>query len=151
MKGCGFLKESKMNNEPTVKQLEAMVAECFRLREQYQEAKKVSGEYYKKLTEMQNQVIEVLTELGKTSYVSDVGTFSFKVQESFRVPKTPEARKMFFDFLKEKGIYDDMISVNSMTLNSWAKAEIESSDSLDYQIPGLEKSEPSFKASMRAK
>jgi len=134
--------------ELTVKQIEAMIAESFRMKEQYAEAKKIASEYYNKLSKIQAEVIEVLMDLGKTKYVSDSGTFSFKVNETFRVPKTPEDRERFFNFLKEKEIYEDMITVNSATLNSWAKLEIENSTELDYQIPGLEKSPPSFKASM---
>jgi hypothetical protein len=67
------------------------------------------------------------------------------MKEGFRVPKDLESKKMFFAYLENKGVFDELISVNSNTLNSWAQAEIDAAEeagNFDFQLPGLEKSEP---------
>lgn len=138
-----------MDANITVKELEDMIAHCFELKEEYAEATKTAKDINTKLEMQKDKCIAALTELELTSYKSKAGTFSFNIMESFKVPATPAARNKFFAFLQEKGVYEDMITVNSRILNSWAKVEIEASDELDFQIPGLVKSEPMFKASMR--
>ena len=138
-------------SELTIKQLDSMIQECFRLKEQYTDAKKVASDYYAKLEEMQQHCIAALQSVEKTSYSSPYGNFRYSVRESFRTPKTLEAREAFFAYLKSKGLFDSMITVNNATLNSWAKQEVESCPELDMQIPGLEKSEPTFVASMTKK
>lgn len=133
----------------TVKELDGMVEECFKLKNDYQEASKVKAEAHGKMEMKQQEVIDALQELGKTSYKAPKGTFSYKVIENFRTPKDNESRAKFFSYLKEKGVYDELITVNSATLNSWAKEEIATYDGLDMQIPGLVKCDPVFRASMR--
>lgn len=136
-------------SEITVKQLNEEIGKCFILKAEYVTANNEKSLAHKALDEQQKKCIDLLTELELTSHKSPHGTFSYNIRESFRVPQNPESRDEFFNFLKEKGVYENLISVNSSTLNTWAKAEIEASDELDYQIPGLEKSPATFKASMR--
>lgn len=133
----------------TVSELDAMIENCFNLRQEYQEISRRKSEAHAELEIKQQEIIEALTELGKTSYKAPTGTFSYKIVENFRTPKDSESRAKFFSYLKEKGVYDEMVTVNSATLNSWAKEELATYDGLDMQIPGLVKCDPVFRASMR--
>ena len=61
------------------------------------------------------------------------------------------AREKFFNYLKGKGVFEQMITINSRTLNAFAKVELETANEegvLDFQIPGLTKSDPVFVAKM---
>lgn len=60
------------------------------------------------------------------------------------VPKNMDDKKAFFKHLTERGIFFEMASVNSQTLNSFYKSEMEAAiargDS-DFKLPGI--AEPS--------
>lgn len=59
---------------------------------------------------------------------------------SWKTPKTPGERESFFSYLKQQGVYENMITVNSQTLNAWAKEEEAAAVSrgdLAFEIPGL--------------
>ena len=70
---------------------------------------------------------------------------SGKVIRSNRVtvkqPATPEAKAEFFAYLKGKGIFEEMVSVNSKTLSAYVKREIEQAEldgKMGFVPPGLE-------------
>lgn len=129
----------------TVEELENDVANIFELRMKKEQADAEAKHLNGILIEEQNKVMAKLEALGLESYKAKAGTFAYSMREGFRVPKDLESKKAFFDFLKDKGVYEEMISVNSMTLNSWAKAEIEAAlekGDFDFKVPGLEKSSP---------
>jgi hypothetical protein len=136
--------------ELTVKQIEAMVEYAFRLREEYQRVKDEAENLFAKLKDHQEAIVTALESLGLTSYKAKSGAVSYKYTATFKTPKTPEDREAFFSYLKEKGLFDNMITVNSRTLNSWAKQEEEANmHVLDFQIPGLEKGAPEATITMR--
>lgn len=61
---------------------------------------------------------------GKSKYhVDGLGTFGIQKKKSFCVPKSPEDRVAFFNWLKEKGIFESTITVHSATLNALIEAE----------------------------
>ena len=127
----------------TLHQMEAMTEHAFSLKQTYEEAKKFMEEVHAKYKDQQLKIIAALEELQLTSYKSKFGNISYRYVSTFKTPKTPEQREAFFSFLQEKGIFDQMITVNSRTLNSWAKQEeLANPDVLDFRIPGLEKSDP---------
>lgn len=79
----------------------------------------------------------------KSSYDSSFGKIVIQKRFSVRQPKDPEEREKFFNYLREKGLFEDMVSVNSMTLNAYYKQELETArqeGNFDFAIPGL--SEP---------
>lgn len=132
-----------------IQDMDRMVARCLSLREQHKQKKEEAAQIYAELENLQQELISILQENNRTSYISPEGAFSYDIRETFRTPKDPDSRAKFFAYLKEKGVYDDLISVNATTLNSWAKGEMALSNDKDFQIPGLVKSEPTFKASLR--
>lgn len=136
----------------TVEDLDFRQEAIFMQRKDYEFKKKLATEANKQLVKMQMEHIAVLQELDKVKYQSASGTFSYRPEESFKVPSTPEDRKLFFDYLKEKGIFDAMITVNSRTLNAFAKEEgviQEGQGNFDFEIPGLEKSPVVYKPTLR--
>lgn len=95
----------------------------------------------KKEEDLELKILEVLKEEGKDSYKSEFGTVSISHRTSFKVPQSPEDRVLFFNYLKDKGVFDNLITVNSATLNSFCKVEleqaIEKGEALDFAIPGI--------------
>lgn len=128
----------------TIEQLELMCEEIARQREFVEKIRKEKQAQDKALLDLELKFLEALREVGKDSYKSNVGTLYSIHKVTYRVPKTPEQRQAFFDYLKEKGVYQDLVTVNSQTLNSFAREQFElakSSGDENFEIPGLESPE----------
>lgn len=136
-------------SDVTVNELENLVAKCFELREEYDKKKEEASEAWSKVEELQNRIVSILDSMEMDTYKAKAGTFSYKLEESYKVPKDIEARERFFNYLKERGVYETIITVNSRTLNAFAKAECEASSELDFNIPGIEKTTPAPRVTMR--
>ena len=67
-------------------------------------------------------------------------TFYVEERESVTTPKTLEDKKELFEYLKEQGLFEELVGVNSQTLNSFyktqAKAALEEGI-LDFKLPGV--------------
>lgn len=144
--------EEVVDKTITVKELQEQIELSFKLRKEYERAKKESDKAYAEFQNASMKAANMLANLELDKFHTPSGTFSYTYQESYRVPKSPEAREKFFNFLREKGVYDEMVSVNSQTLNSFAKTEEKNAldeGIFDFQIPGIEKSAPVIKPIMR--
>ena len=100
------------------------------------EKKRISGE----VRGLEEQIITYLESLSKTKHNTARGLFYIKTRSTYATPKDPESREAFFNYLKSREVFDDLISVNSSTLNAFAKQEldiaIENGDD-DFEMPGL--------------
>ena len=125
-----------------------MIERCFQIRKEYLEEKKRVSKIYEQLHLLEDVIIEHLETMGLSKFVSPSGTFTYKFRHSYKMPDDLNEKQKFFKYLREKNIYDEMISVNSNKLNAWARSEEEGSPELDFQIPGLIKSDPVKVASL---
>lgn len=97
---------------------------------------KEKAEYEKRCGEFQ----AMLEACGLYGFDHPLGKFTLVSRTSVKVPKTEEERAEFFEYLRSRGIFDSMITVNSQTLNAWYRAEEEAqlaSGVVDFQVPGL--------------
>lgn len=136
----------------SVNELVKLIETSFQLRKEYEEAKRESDKKHAEYQAASFRAATMLEGLGLDKFHTASGTFSYTYSETWRVPKTPEQREAFFNYLKEKGIYDEMVSVNSNSLNSFAKTEEQNAldeGNFDFRIPGLEKSAPVIKPILR--
>lgn len=136
----------------SVKELQGQIELSFSLRKEYERMKKDSDKAYAQFQAASNRAANMLETLGLEKFHTPSGTFTYSYQETYRVPKSPEQRQAFFNYLKDKGVYDEMVSVNSQTLNSFAKTEEKNAldeGNFDFQIPGIDKSAPTIKPIMR--
>lgn len=118
------------------------------------EEKKTALESLQKtFTELSSQFVRSMQSLDMTSV--KMCDFNFYIHEtiSVKTPKTQEARSAFFEFLKSEGIFEDIISINSNTLNSlyksYAEKALTENNVLEYIMPGIEP--PSTFTSLRMK
>lgn len=127
------------------------INQAFKLREEYETAKKRAGELYAELQFLQGKIMGVLEEQEMDSLKTNLGTFSFRIQENFSLKRDQESRDQFFKFLKDKGVFEQIITVHARTLDAFAKSEAEAAEAegnFDYLPPGLSKSH-SYKPTMR--
>ena len=136
----------------TIKELEELCGLCFSKRAEIDSMEMAVKEKVAELEALKEQLLHFLTELDKTSYDSSVGKISVKNIFTVALPKTPQAKYEFFEYLKGRGLFEDMVSVHSKTLNSFYKQEQEIANQeqkLDFKIPGLD--EPFMKQSLSFK
>ncbi len=135
----------------SVVEIEQEVEELIKMREEHAQLDRQAKDMKNELTTKQGKLQAKLESLGLESYKGKAGTFSFRMIQGFKVPADMEAKLQFFDFLKEKGVFDEIVTVNSQTLNSWVQSEIEAAETqgnFDFKVPGLEKSAPRPKYTM---
>lgn len=75
-------------------------------------------EIQKRINTLENLIIEGMEDANIDKLSAHGKTFSVLYNYSAKTPKTPEDKQAFFGWLKEQGLFDSMITVNSQTLNS---------------------------------
>ena len=69
------------------------------------------------LDDVEMKIMRVMELLGQTKFSAHGYTFYTHTSMSVQTPKTPEEKEMLFDWLREKGIFAEIVGVNSQTLN----------------------------------
>lgn len=130
--------QTESNDPMTLEQMDQLVKQMKEARAKYEAAKKLSGDAYKELEDIENKVVASLKAAGKSKYnVDGIGTVSWYVKESFTTPKVNEDKTRLFNYIKEKygpDVLMSMVSIHSATLNSFANKETENGV---MEIPGL--------------
>ena len=94
-----------------------------------------------KLSELEAKVLNILDSNNMDNFRTERALVSVTHRFSVKTPKTPEAREQFFEYLKSKNLFDDMITVNSQTLTSFYRTEQENAldrGEVDFKMPGIE-------------
>jgi hypothetical protein len=128
------------SKEITVKEIEELCGLGFSLREEIKELEEQIKDKEQRLAQVQESLLLHLQDFDKDSYESSLGKISIRNDFYVSVPKEPEAREAFFDYLKNEGDYDNMITVNSRTLTSYYKeklAEATQKGDLGFAVPGI--------------
>jgi len=140
-----FSDETVPMDSLTVKEFQQLIELTFKHRGVVEEMQDAVDVESKKLEALKRKCLAYLTQFGKSSEaLPGVGTISMAKRLSISHPKEPEAKGAFFDFLKQKGIFEDMVTVNSQTLNSWYRQEFElaKDEGRLIEIPGI--GEPNY-------
>jgi hypothetical protein len=132
--------EENQNQGPTIKDFEELAQQLADVREKID----LLNIEYKKLGEeeaaLEAKIIALLDAAEITSYKAKAGTIISSSMQSVSVPKG-ESKQSFFNYLKEAGIYDEVVTVNSQWLNGYYKKEMEAArerEDVFFTIPGLE-------------
>ncbi len=124
----------------TVDDMRAQVARIAELRSLENEINLTKKSLTAQLDEAEGRMLSMLEESQLKNFKSDVGLVSASYRKSVQTPKTPEDRSSFFEYLKVKGLFDQMITVHSATLNSFYKTEFDEAAARgddDFKIPGI--------------
>lgn len=105
---------------------------------------KVEGQL-KQLKDKQGEVHSKILKVLELSEIDSVKSHGFlfytQSNSSVKTPKTLDEKLRLFDFLEAKGIFNEIVSVNSQTLNSLYKnleAEALENGVLEFRMPGVE-------------
>lgn len=120
--------------------LNALIEEIYTLEKRADEYKEAQKAVNEKLAVLEKQAIETLKDLNLTSVKHARGTLFMTARFSVKNPATPEDREAFYGYLKQKQIFEDMVSVNSQRLNAWYKEEMEAAKTagdFGFKVPGI--------------
>lgn len=125
--------------------LQAITKEAAELKDRISELEitlKNRQDKYRKLCDVILKTLEMM----ELDQVRAHGYLFFKeVKSSVRTPKDMESKQALFAYLRERGIFDEIVSVNSMTLNSLYKSladEALKNGILDFKMPGVPEPKP---------
>lgn len=89
---------------------------------------------------LESKILLIMKENSLPNFKGEFGSISIKNNRSIKVPDTLEKKLEFFEYLKSKGIFEEMVSVHSKTLSSWFNAEVQAKESegiFGFIPPGL--------------
>lgn len=92
------------------------------------------------IDELEFKILTVMKENTLPNFKGEFGTVSIKNNKTVAQPEDMSAKIQLFDYLKSQGIFEEMVSVNSRTLSSWANKEIEAREKqgvFGWVPPGL--------------
>lgn len=127
---------------------EVTVRDLDELTEQLAKKEKLKAELAALVTQVNKEIMILeqkctlhLKELERTEYSSPYGKVTIKEMWSVNLPDTPTAKKLFFDWLRSREIFDKYATVNSRSLQSLFKVEWEEAKktgNMNFSLPGIE-------------
>lgn len=137
-----FFDQDKPIDQVTMQELDTLGQIIFRQKTLCEEKEKDLDVSKAQLHKMQLKMISVLEKFGRTNYaIPGAGTLIKTQRLTVSLPKTPEDKDAFFAYLRDRKIFDDIVSVNSMTLNAFYKKEFdiaaEEGRAVGFKIPGI--------------
>ena len=119
--------------------MDDLVKSLRKSRDEYEAAKKVSNDLHATYEQIKLKVINALEQNNRKKYeVDGEGLVYITYKDVWSVPKENDKKLELFDYIKTKHGEDTlngMLSINYMTLNSWANSEV--ADTPGASIPGL--------------
>lgn len=105
------------------------------------EFKRLKAEVDAKYTILENEIKEMLEADGETSFKCEEGTIYLSFIDQVSMPKDTENKELFYNYLRDRGLYDDMVSVNAQKLNGFYRKEAEAAKEAGeilFNMPGIE-------------
>jgi hypothetical protein len=122
-------------------ELEEQIQKVRDLYDEYKAKDKVAKDIYHEVESEEIKLKQMLEDLDGVEYAELSKKFKvgLKVQHSAKVPQEEEARKAFFQWLKDKDYFDQYITVHSASINKLVNDEAEANEVevKDLSIPGL--------------
>ena len=120
--------------------LQVITKEAAMLKDRLSDLQIATKQAQDKYNALSQEILRTL-ELMEIDSIRAHGFLFYKeVKTSVTTPKTVEDKRELFEFLRSKDMFDEMVSVNSMTLNSLYKSLSEAAAKegiLDFRMPGV--------------
>lgn len=91
---------------------------------------------------LQSSITAMLKEMGEKSFSCEYGTVSKVTEYTVTMPQG-EAKEKFFNFLRERGVFESLATVNYQTLNAYYKEQWELAkqgdpmEAMNFSLPGI--------------
>jgi SOS response regulatory protein OraA/RecX len=136
----------------SVQQITQMCEDLWSLRQKYDEADKVRAEIDAQIDKKEREIIDALEKNEKDNWDSKSCKISITHKTSVKVPKDMESKQKFFEYLRGKGMFEELVSVNSQTLNAFYKEQFEQAieaGDVNFAIPGI--GEPTLRKGLQVR
>lgn len=136
-----FSHTEKEMSTTSIEEFEREIDRLFEMKEEVAALEKQQSFINTQIEELQERVIATLEAHGKTKHVGRKGSISLSIDSYPSFPKEPQKREEFFEYLKKRNVYEDLVTVNAQTLRRFFKDEKEAhggDENPDFKIPGLE-------------
>jgi hypothetical protein len=126
----------------TVEEFDRLVGQIFQIRSEIATLNDQASAKEKELFGLKCRAVEALKEFGRKNYQTPKGTISIRNTLQVSLPKTEEDKRLMFEWMKDKGIYEKFATVNYNSLKSLVKSHMEEIEAtggdpiLDF-IPGV--------------
>lgn len=123
----------------TVEDMDKLVLELKEARADADAKDEIVKAANKKVRELEGRCVAYLKELKRDNYNTPDGTIYIQKKWTVQTPKTDDDKKSFFAWLEEKGIFWAYATVNSQSLNSLYKQEVEAATERGemLSVPGI--------------
>lgn len=144
---------SETIKEVSITDLKDRVDRLAILRADYQAEKSRLSGLNETIEDLEREITRIMETAGLERFDGEDVAVFLKEKTSVKVPRDNESRAAFFNYLREQGVFEEMISVNSQTLNSWWKQEVEALrlKGLPDTVPGLDNVTTYYDISVRKK
>lgn len=136
------MEEIKPTNPPsvTVADLDALGKEIVSLKDKIERMEADLTAENKALAKLHEKAQHYLKELGRDNYKTPFGTIYRAEKWQYKLPQTDSDWDNFFDWLRERGIYDQYVTVNAASMSSLCEAERKALEQQGefFNVPGIE-------------
>lgn len=101
---------------------------------------------------IEKKLLTIMRDSGFERIDSRSCSASVMQKTSVRIPHTKEQKEIFFDWLKEKEIFWEKVNINSQSLNSLYKTELEIAKEngiSNFNLPGITEVSDYYELSLR--
>lgn len=131
-----------MIDHVTVRDLDDLIAKISFLEKDKEMFDQKIKEINKELMKHEATATRYLKELNRNEYDTPIGKLKISEKWHVNLPDTDLAKLEFFEWLKSQGIFEKYATINSRSLQSLYKAEMENAkergeDPLTFSLPGI--------------
>ena len=126
-----------MSEQITLEELKGLCLEMFKQKAEVARVKEIKTAEEKKLKEMQDKILFHLEGHELKTFDTGIGKVTKKNMPYAKIVD----KTALSNFLKERGIYDDMVTFNATKMNSFYKEEMERAKeemNLDFKVDGMD-------------
>jgi len=131
----------KQLEDITLHDFEMLCAKMYEIQNIIDAIDETKKSHNKTLSQIQEKVMAYMDKYHKTSYKTSQGTVVKATKFQVTLPKDPESKSALWNYLKSRGHFDELISINHQKLNSYYKQEMEvaaEEGNIDFKIPGVD-------------
>lgn len=127
-------------SEITVQALRQKVDQWHTMREQIKSLEAEIKSINEAMQPLTLELIEIMDAMDLTRFEGSLGKINLLTIDYVNNPQTEDDKAAFFNYLKNEGLFEDMVSVHHQKLNSFYKSKLEEAIEKGEQlnIPGLE-------------
>lgn len=147
----GDLFSEKQLESTTLEDLKEYIKSLNKANEEYLKSKEETSLLYRRCEAIENSILRILEAHNLKKFSCEFGNIERRSRTSVKMPTDEGQRKAFLDYLKDKGM-DNLITVNSQTLNSYIKTLVNDAEESGEELilpPGISAPSITYTLSLR--